>query len=168
MTEIEGRPRQRRIREVAEAAHQIVTHMVGDQRSVIDPSFTIWSRRPAEEVRTAILSADDSAPKNQYDRLEYQLRDASREAILFVAEALYLRSLPLENVNPDTKRGYVTRMLNLLGDAPEIPSELQAGFDVNSYHGGLSYNQTAWKQLVWIADFVIHWWDQPEEARSAA
>lgn len=168
MTQIEAPHRQRRVREVAEAAAYIVTHMFGDQRSVIDPSRVIWSRRPAEEIRTAILSADESAPKNQYDRLVHQLRSASREAILFAAEALYLRSLPLENVNPDTKRGYVTRMLDLLGDTPEIPSVLQPGFDVNSYHGGLSYNQTAWKQLVWIADFVIHWWEQPEATRSAA
>lgn len=160
--------RSRRIREVSEAANLIFAHMVGDQRSVIDPSQIIWSQRVAEEVRDAIMAEDTHAVKGQYNRLGAQFRGASREAILFVAEALYLRSLPLDNVNPETKRGYVQRMLSLLQDAPEIPEIMESGFQVHAYHGGVSYNQTGWRQLVWIANFTIHWWNQPEATRSAA
>src|SRR5690625_3242893 len=101
--------RTRRIREVSEAANVVFAHIVGDQRSIIDPSQVIWSRRVAEEVRDSIMAEETDAPKSQLDRLEAQFRGASREAILFVAEALYLRSLPIENVKPETKRGYVQR-----------------------------------------------------------
>ena len=64
---------------------EIFVHMLGDGRSVIDPTAVIWTAEAAEELRrriedNPILGTD----AGQWDKLEHQLADLGAELLHFL------------------------------------------------------------------------------------
>ncbi|WP_229663063.1 AAA family ATPase [Microbacterium album] len=158
---------------LARQVGEVITHMLGDGRSVLDPETRIWTADAAQELRARV---EDNpvvgTDQGQWDKLDKQLQDAPREVVLLAAELVLLREHPLRSALPDTRRAHVERVLSHL-DRPVTLSETvstwlarpagTAGFEPGSW-----YNGAMWRHLIWAATFVLHWEGLPEEAREAA
>src|SRR5690554_4489588 len=75
---------------IATEAGEVISHMLGDRRSLIDPLATIWTAETAEDLRARIgdnpiLGSD----QGQWDKLDRQLQGASREVVLLAAELVF-------------------------------------------------------------------------------
>lgn len=67
---------------IAVEVAEVFEHMLGDGRSVIDPSATIWTASVAEELRRRIEDNQlIGADAGQWDKLELQLEGAAREVV---------------------------------------------------------------------------------------
>src|SRR5699024_1481680 len=97
---------------IAQDAAEVLEHMLGDGRSVIDPGTTIWTAATAEDLRARI--GDNpifGKAQGQWDKLDRQLEGASREVVLLAAELVFLREHPLRSAKPETRRAHVDRVL---------------------------------------------------------
>jgi len=95
---------------VAREAGEVITHMLGDGRSMIDPATTSWTAEAAEELRARI--GDNplvGTGQGQWEKLDLQLRGAPREVVLLAAELVFLREHPLRSALPETRRVSTTR-----------------------------------------------------------
>ncbi|WP_256714267.1 McrB family protein [Microbacterium sp. RU33B] len=159
--------------ELAREAGELIGHMLGDGRSILDPSTTIWTAEAAEELRARIgdnpLVGDD---QGQWDKLDLQLQGAPRAVVLLAAELVFLREHPLRSALPETRRAHVERVLSHLETATTIPDSMSnwlarpagtAGFEPGSW-----YNGALWRHIIWAATFVRHWSSLPEGERTAA
>lgn len=125
-------------REVAE----IFVHMLGDGRSVIDPTAVIWTAEVAEELRrriedNPILGTD----AGQWDKLEHQLAGASREVVLLAAELVFLREQPVFNAAPATRREHLTRVLKMSEPVASVPEWMSACLDRPTEQAGFKGGQ---------------------------
>ena len=158
---------------IAREVNAIFTHMLGDGRSVIDPATTIWTTAAAEELRARIQDNPISGThQGQWDKLDVQLRGASREAVLLAAELVFLREHALRSARPDTRKAHVDRVLEKLDSPVSIPESMSAwlarpagtaGFEPGSW-----YNGALWLHIIWASTFVRHWSLLPEAEREAA
>ncbi|WP_240606783.1 AAA family ATPase [Microbacterium sp. Gd 4-13] len=159
--------------QVAREAGEIVEHMLGDGRSIIDPSTTIWTAEAAEELRARI--GDNpivGAGQGQWDKLDLQLKGAPRAVVLLAAELVFLREHPLRSALPETRRAHVERVLSHLDVAASIPESMSswlarpagtAGFEPGSW-----YNGALWLHVIWVSTFVRHWRSLAEHERDLA
>lgn len=158
---------------VAREATEVITHMLGDGRSMIDPSVRIWTAVAAEDLRVRI--GDNpivGTGQGQWDKLDVQLHGASREVVLLAAELVFLREQPLRSALPETRRSHVERVLSHLDAPAAIPEPMlawlsrpagTAGFEPGSW-----YNGALWRHLIWAAVFVRHWTGLSEAERETA
>lgn len=147
---------------IAREAGEVIDHMLGDGRSVIDPSTTIWTASAAEELRARVENNPIAGTaENQWQKLDRQLDGASREAVLLAAELVFLREHALRSARPDTRRSHVERVLKHLDSPLPIPEPMStwlarpagtAGFEPGSW-----YNQAMWRHLIWASTFVRYW-----------
>ncbi|MCR1982767.1 AAA family ATPase [Cellulosimicrobium cellulans] len=158
---------------IAHEVAEIIDHMLGDGRSVIDPTTTIWSASSAEELRrriggNPILGKDAS----QWEKLDRQLTGAPRAVILLAAEIVFLREHPLLSALPETRRAHVARVLEHCDPPAEIPPSMEqwlsrpagvAGFEPGSW-----FNGAMWRHVTWTATFVLAWDNLPFDTRQAA
>ncbi|QDB79602.1 AAA family ATPase [Georgenia wutianyii] len=165
------RPYQRhdRIVAVAKAAAVVLEHLLGDRRSVVDPSCVIWTPEHAERLRSAIDDHLDTGPGTFFEKLEHQLRGAPREVVLLAAEVIYLRGVPLSNITAVKKREHVQTVLGWLPDGPPVPEAMVIGAESGgSFNGGQGFNQQLWLQVLWLARFTIRWGTTSDAGRAAA
>lgn len=151
----------------------IFTHMLGDGRSVIDPKTTIWTTVAAEELRARVQDNPIAGGAlSQWEKLDLQLRGASREVVLLAAELVFLREHALRSARPDTRRAHVDRVLTQLDSPVTVPESMAswlgrpagtAGFEPGSW-----YNGQLWRHVIWASTFVSHWAGLPEAEREAA
>ncbi|MGS0684598.1 AAA family ATPase [Nakamurella sp. GG22] len=158
---------------VAREAREVITHMLGDGRSMIDPPTSIWTAGAAEELRARI--GDNplvGTGQGQWDKLDLQLRGAPREVVVLAAELVFLRDHPLRSALPETRRAHVERVLSHLDVPLTIPEPMStwlarpagtAGFEPGSW-----YNGALWRHVIWASTFVRHWNGLPEPEREAA
>lgn len=158
---------------MAREVGEVITHMLGDGRSVIDPTATIWTAEAAEELRSSI--GDNpivGAAQGQWDKLDQQLRGAPREVVLLAAEIVFLREHPLRSVLPETRRAHVDRVLSQLDSPVTVPAHMStwlarsagiAGFEPGSW-----YNGAMWRHVTWTASFVRYWQGLLESEREVA
>lgn len=156
-----------RIGKVAAAASQVLNHLFGDGRSVIDPEAEIWSAENAERLRAAIEDSPDTSDASTWEKLRSQLEDQPRAVVLLAAELLYLRSVPLLNVTATTKVERLRRVLSWLPDTPPVPDSMTHGLRVGgTFNGGQGFNTQLWQQIVWLATFVTRWQTLSAERRA--
>ncbi|WP_223842114.1 AAA family ATPase [Kocuria sp. cx-455] len=158
---------------IAREAGEVINHMLGDGRSVIDPATTIWTAEAAEELRARI--GDNpivGTDQGQWDKLDLQLRDAPKEVVLLAAELIFLRGHPLRSALPETRRAHIERVLSHLDAPATIPEAMSswlarpagtAGLDPGSW-----YNGALWRHVIWASTFVRHWNGLSEAEREAA
>ncbi|MGG6380628.1 hypothetical protein [Paenarthrobacter sp. NEAU-H11] len=111
--------------EIAREVGEVITHMLGDGRSVIDPNATIWTAEAAEELRSRI--ADNpilGSGQGQWDKLDQQLKGAPREVVLLAAEIVFLREHPPTSVLPETRRAHVDGVLSRIDPPVTIPAQM--------------------------------------------
>jgi 5-methylcytosine-specific restriction protein B len=158
---------------IASEAGEVIAHMLGDGRSVIDPSATIWTAEAAEDLRSRIgdnpiLGAD----QRQWDKFDQQLEGASREVVLLAAELVFLREHPLFSARPQTRRAHVEGVLAHLRSPVTIPEPMSGWLarpaGTAGFEGGMGYNGALWRHIIWAATFVRHWNGLAEAERAAA
>ncbi|MFF1254650.1 AAA family ATPase [Pseudarthrobacter sp. NPDC058329] len=158
---------------IAHDAGEVITHMFGDGRSVIDPSTRIWTAEASEELRARI--ADNlivGSNQRQWDKLDQQLHGAPREVVLLAAEIVFLREHPLRSALPETRRAHVERVLSHLDSPVTVPANVSKWLDrptgVAGFEPGPWYNSAMWRHIIWVASFVRHWNGLPEDERKVA
>jgi 5-methylcytosine-specific restriction protein B len=152
---------------------EMITHMLGDGRSVIDPATTIWTGETAEDLRARV--GDNpmvGKSQGQWDKLDEQLRGASREVVLLAAELVFLREHPLLSALPETRRAHVDRVLSHLDSPVTVLEPMSkwlgrpagtAGFEAGSW-----YNGALWRHVIWVSTFVRQWNGLSDAEREAA
>jgi len=158
---------------IAHEVGEIITHMLGDGRSVIDPATMIWTASVAEELRARI--GDNpiiGTGQSQWEKLDEQLHGASREIVLLAGELVFLREHPLRSALPETRKAHVERVLEHLDSPMALPEPMAtwlarpawaAGFEPGSW-----YNGALWRHLIWVSTFVRHWHGLPDADRELA
>jgi 5-methylcytosine-specific restriction protein B len=158
---------------IAHQAGELISHMLGDKRSVIDPTVEIWTAAAAEDLRSRVQT-DPSPGSNmsQWDKLGVQLAGASRAVVLLAAELVFLREHPLNGILPATRRKHVEDLLALLDPPAHIPEPMSEWLARPSETGGFEpstyYLSAISDHLSWVADFIIHWNKLSEDDRAAA
>jgi len=158
---------------IAHEVAPIFDHLFGDGRSVIDPDVAIWTVDAAEDLRRRI---EDNpilgTGSSQWDKLEQQLAQASRDVVLLAAELVFLREQPVFNATPATRREHVARALKMSEPVATIPDWMSACLDrptgLAGFKGGHGYNGRLWLHLIWAATFVRDWCMLSEAERAAA
>lgn len=147
---------------IAHEAGEVIAHMLGDGQSVIDPGTTIWTYEAAEDLRARI--GDNpiiGAGQGQWEKLDHQLKGASREVVILAAELLFLREHPLRSATPQTRRAHLERVLAHLDSPVTIPEPMSTWLARPSGTAGLEpgswYNGALWRHVIWASTFVCHW-----------
>lgn len=158
---------------IASEAGEVIAHMLGDGKSVIDPTATIWTAEAAEDLRSRI--GDNpivGADQRQWDKFDQQLDGASREVVLLAAELVFLREHPLFSARPQTRRTHVEGVLADLDSPVAIPARMSGWLarpaGTAGFEGGMGYNGALWRHIIWAATFVRHWNGLAEAEREAA
>ena len=127
-----------RLTEELRIAHEIapiVENLVGQGRSIIDPSVTIWASDTANEVRERVVKDPIvGTSMTQWEKLDVQLKGASREVTLLAAELVFLREHALINARPSTRIDHVERVLERLGGEAEIPPSMLEWMNLSLIH----------------------------------
>lgn len=159
--------------EMGREVSPIITQMLGDGRSVIDPTMTIWSAEAAEELRARIEDNPiEGKDHSQWQKLDQQLNGAPREVILLAAEIVFLRDHGLRSALPQTRRAHVDRVLSQLDPPPPIPEPMSSWLDrpagTAGFEPGPWYNSALWRHLIWVSTFVREWNELPDSKKTAA
>ncbi|WJY64023.1 5-methylcytosine-specific restriction enzyme B [Corynebacterium atrinae] len=159
--------------EMGREVSPIITQMLGDGRSLIEPTTTIWTAAAAEELRARIednpISGKD---RTQWQKLALQLDGASREVVLLAAEIVFLREHGLRSALPQTRRDHVNQVLSQLDPPPPIPEAMSSWLDrpagIAGFEPGPWYNSDLWRHLIWVSTFVREWNKLSDVKREAA
>ncbi|KAB3523287.1 AAA domain-containing protein [Corynebacterium sp. zg254] len=156
---------------LAQAIAPLFEHLVGDGRSFIDPTCTIWASEPAKDIVERLSSKPhtNGTSMNQWDMLDLQLQGASTATLLLVAELVFLREHALSNAAPQTRKKHVTGVLKHCDDVFDLPEQMLEWLGRPTKHGGLKagagFNLRLSVHLTWMARFVIAFRQLPEEER---
>ena len=158
---------------MAQEAAAIVSHLLGDRRSTIDPSVEIWTAKAAEDLRARI--EDDpifGGSMGQWKKLDIQLANAPREVVLMAAELVFLREVPVLEARPETRRAHVDQILSHLDDQLYLPDDIVQSFERPSgtagFRAGRGYNGSMWLHLTWASTFVRYWASLGEATQNQA
>ena len=152
---------------IAHEIAPIVENLVGEGRSIIDPSVTIWTPEAAIEVRERLVKDPIvGTSMTQWEKLDVQLKGASKEVTLLAAELVFLREHALINARPSTRIKHVDLVLERLGGEVEIPHSLLEWMNRKSGIAGLkagrAFNGDMWRHVSWMAGFVEEFRQQSE------
>ncbi len=158
---------------LAREVDSVISHMLGDGRSVIAPDVVIYTVDAAEELRSRIEGDPTSgAGHGQWDTLDLQLQGAPRDVVLLAAELVFLREHPIRSALPSTRRTHVERVLSHLDVPVDIPEPVSGWLARPAGTAGLTpgtwYNNRLWRHVVWLSKFVIHWHQLSDLEREAA
>ncbi|GMA41771.1 AAA family ATPase [Mobilicoccus caccae] len=159
--------------QIAREVSGLISHMLGDGRSTIDPETVIWTAEAAEDLRARVQDNPIMGTESgQWDKFDVQLAGAPRAVVLLAAELVFLREQPVRAAIPKTRREHVERVLAPLGETVHIPEAMSASLQRPSgeagFNPGQAYNGALWKHIIWAATFVRHWANLPEPDREAA
>jgi len=158
---------------LAHEVREVVNHMLGDGRSMLDPETVVWTAEAAEDLRARV--GDNplvGTVQGQWDKLDRQLQGASRPVVLLAAELVFLREQPLLSARPDTRLAHVTRVLAHLDEPLPVNERMTKWLSRQPGSAGLEqgrgYNGALWRHIIWAAKFVIHWTSLSDETQRAA
>lgn len=158
--------------QLAEVIAPMISHMLGDRRSLIDPTTEIWTAEVAEDLRVRVEDNPiEGTAQTQWEKLQVQLEGAPTETILLAAELVYLREHPVRTARPSTRRQHVELVLRLLPTPIETPEPMNSWLDRPSGGGGFLPGQGYhyfWRQIIWLCNFVIAWNRLPDAERESA
>ncbi|PAT06897.1 restriction endonuclease [Corynebacterium hadale] len=155
---------------LARSVAPIFGHMLGDAHSFLAPELTIWTTEAAEELRHRIEDNPMLGKLDQWSKLEDQLAGAPHEVIVLAAELVLLRDHPERTLTADTRVKHLTRLLRLanIQDLPAPAKQLFEQREPSGFKGGQGYRGSLWKQLIWMAKFVVHLRSHNSSTREAA
>lgn len=153
--------------EMEAAVWEVLGRGLRGETSALAPELTTWTAANTQELRRRI-EANPGGGGSFMDKLAGQLRGASDEVVVLLAELLYVRNAAVSDMRADTKIGRVETVLGW-GSAPrELPEPLLRVANAASFKAGQGYHNAAPAQLVWLARFVERWVTASAEERRSA
>lgn len=158
---------------LAELVRPILDRMLGDGKSSIDPSYTIWTTETAEDLRARIEdNLQEGAERNQWVKLAVQLDGAPVETVLMAAELTLLRDHPIRGARLTTRLEHLQSVLDCSPTPIEISEDVQ-DLLVNrptkgGFEPGQGYYGALYLHLIWCAKFIKHWTMLPTKRRTEA
>ena len=155
---------------LARGVAPVIEQMLGDGHSSIVPDVKIWTPEVAEELRHRIEDNPLTGKRDQWSKLSEQLTGAPEAVILLAAELVLLRDHAERTLTLDTRVKHLKKVLALAGiDAlPEWLGQMLKNREHSGFKGGQGYHGALWKQLIWLAKFVVHLRSQDMATREAA
>lgn len=139
----------------------------GEPSPILTTAST-WTAANAREFYARIKAADRSS-RSFGDKLADQLRGAPDAVISLAAELIYLQVLPLTSVTAGTKRNRVESVLSWAEQPLRLSDQLREGLDAGGvFGGGAGFNIRVWQHLLWLCQFIEHWWEVTADRRARA
>ena len=128
--------------------------------SALVPGTDAWGHAAATALRDYL--AAEPTPEGPMSGL------ALDTARVLAAEAWVLLVAPISDIVGSTKRSRVRNPLMLMTELPPgLPWEMSAHLDQGFVHAGQALIATPWVMLSSFANLLVHWHEQPAEARDA-
>jgi 5-methylcytosine-specific restriction protein B len=154
---------------VIRAARLFVERGLSNGGSVFAPGRAVWTAAACEELEQLFVASDGLEGEGFIGKVTVQLRDASDDARLLMAELVTLQLLPISTdaIGEKAKRERVTKMLALMAHPVRIPSEIEPVFSSGSFNPGTGMSTNLGAALTILVNFVTAWTalgsDQREE-----
>ena len=128
--------------------------------SALVPGTDAWGRAAATALRDYL--AAEPTPDGPMSGL------ALDTARVLAAEAWVLLVAPISDIVGSTKRSRVRNPLMRMTELPPgLPCEMSAHLEQGFVHAGQALIATPWVMLSSVANLLVHWHEQPAEARDA-
>ena len=131
------------------------------------PGRVIWSSQLLDDFHGRLLT-EGPVEEGFAATLKRQLTGAASDTIQLAGEILYIHIIISAQMLAEKKRQTVRDVLNW-SDAPvQIPPDLDAAFNVGLITPGIAFAAKKWKQLQYLAEFVVWWRSLKESIRLEA
>ena len=137
-----------------EAANKFKNQCLLSDNSLLWPDKKAWSLEVLQDLQYRMVdTAIEGSDQSFLDKLSQQMKGASEEAVMVMADIFFIYSLPAVNIKPSTKKGWIksladTHNLSLPDNNDPLWNALTAG----SIHVGQKYNRK-YEQFVLIIMF---------------
>lgn len=136
--------------------------------SVLLPGVVTWRKEAAEEI-SARLAKNPPGGGSFMDKLRQQFTEAPAEVMALLAELLYIRNAPLDDMTARTKVDRANQVLSWSPQLGPLPDDLSGVFEEQgAFRGGQGYHSRTAQHLQWMARFVEHWLDLTDTERAEA
>lgn len=154
--------------EVLRAARVFIERGLALGESVFSPGRELWTPRVVGELVEKFVDSDGAAGEGFLGKVSVQLKDASDDAILLMAELVALQLLPtsIDAIGERTKRERVKSVLGLMEHPVEIPAEIDQAFGSGSFNPGTRMSSALGAAITILVNFVAAWTRLDEDRRS--
>ena len=150
---------------VYEAADQWKGICLGRGLSLFAVETSIWTAEVVEDLIRRFIDDEDGSSRSFIEKLEDQMRGASQETSLLMAELIFIHLLPLRNVTLGTKR----RLIDVVGSwAPrpfEMPADFNEPLDRGIFSGGAGFNTGRPQHLRFLIRMAQKWLELSADER---
>ncbi|MBF4635150.1 AAA family ATPase [Agreia pratensis] len=153
--------------EILRAARLFVERGLSDGESVFSPNRAIWTSEVSRELVRLFVESDGQEGEGFLGKVAVQLRVASDEARLLMAELVTLQLLPAwtGTIGERAKRERVTFMLALMDHPVQIPPEIDQAFSSGSFNLGTRMASNLGAAMKIVVSFVAAWTEFDAEHR---
>lgn len=141
------------------AADLFIARGLNDGESVFAPGRAVWTKDVADELMRRFVGSDGTDGEGFLGKVAVQLRDASDNARLLMAELVALQLLPasIGTIGEKAKRERVSFVLNLMEHPVSIPAEVDRAFSAGSFSPGTRMASALGAALSILVAFVAAW-----------
>lgn len=154
--------------EVLRAARLFVERGLVLGESVFAPGRMIWTADVASELVARFVQSDGIEGEGFLGKVDVQLKDASDDARLLMAELVTLQLLPasIDAIGERAKRERVGHILSLMDHPVQIPSEIDGAFSSGSFNPGTRMSSNLGAAMTIVVNFVAAWTGLDEDRKS--
>jgi 5-methylcytosine-specific restriction enzyme B len=151
---------------VIEAARLFVDRGFKDELSVFAQGRSVWNEAAADELVERFVNAAPVDAQGFVDRLAVQLKSASDDAVLLMAELVAFQLLPIAHaIGERAKNERVNAVLALMGLPVEVPVEVRSAFAGGSFNPGPGMMSNVAGGLMILVRAVRDWLALDEERK---
>ncbi len=151
-----------------EGAWLVLGRGLRGETSAIDPTLQTWTVENARDLHHRIETNPPGGAKFM-DKLAGQMVGANDAVIVLLAELLYLRNTPLEDIARKTKVERSATVLSWGSAGRSLPQPLVDALDKETaFTGGQGYHAQTPAHLLWLTRFVEHWLRTSDDQRAEA
>ncbi len=145
--------------EVLRAAQLFVDRGLAGGESVFAAGRLIWTAEVASELVSRFVESDGVEGDGFLGKVAAQLRGASDDAILLMAELIALQLLPasIDAIGERAKRERIRFVLGLMEHPVEIPSDIDRAFASGSFNPGTRMSTNLGLAMTIVVNFVAAW-----------
>jgi len=153
--------------EVLRAARLFVERGFSAGESVFSPGRMVWTKEVVGELVSRFVESDGVAGNGFVGKVAVQLKDASDDAKLLMAELITLQLLPssISTIGERKKLDRVQEVLQFMDHPVQIPSEISQAFGAGSFAPGTRMSSALGAALTIIVNFVDAWTHLDEDRR---
>lgn len=153
-----------------EVLRLFVTRGLEAGESVFVPSRAVWTAESAAELVQCFIQAPDAEGGSFIEKLQGQLKHASEDARLLMAELVTWQLLPIstDTIGAEKKRRRVEDVLATMEHPVQIPDAVADVFDTGSFAPGARMSSNLYAAMSIIVRLVADWFALTDEQRESA